>query len=163
MKRACRDLAERFWEKCDRSAADGCWAWTASLFKNGYGKFNVSTGDVVYAHRFAYQLVHGVTLASAQYVCHRCDNPRCINPAHLFLGDAKANSDDMRAKGRARHVNLEGEEHGMSKLTVEAVRTIRAAPKGYGSGRALARRLRVSETTISRVRKGRGWSCANGH
>ena len=150
-------------ERCVPEPNSGCWLWERSTFKTGYGKIHRG-GRTLYAHRVAYSLTHGALLGSSDFVCHRCDVRCCVNPDHLFLGDALANSQDMIRKGRqADHfaVNPRGEAHGMAKLTAATVREIRAVPAGRGAGAALARRFRVSESTVSKLRKGRGWSCAD--
>lgn len=98
---------ERFWAKVDRSNPDGCWTWTAAVFKDrlGYDKFqagsNRATERAVYAHRFSWELHFG-PITNGLHVLHKCDNPPCVRPDHLFLGTPKDNVDDMVRKGRAR-------------------------------------------------------------
>ena len=87
-------IQERFWSKVDRSGK--CWLWTASRNSSGYGKF-----DGEGAHRVAWRLAYGVIPYGA-CVLHRCDMPRCVNPAHLWLGTQADNVADMVAKGRQR-------------------------------------------------------------
>lgn len=88
---------ERFWSKVRKS--DGCWEWTASVNAKGYGRFGVTSRHIVAAHRFAYELVVG-PIPDDQWVLHRCDNPRCVRPDHLFTGSPLDNSTDMVSKGR---------------------------------------------------------------
>lgn len=95
---ATRSITERFWSKVRRSA--GCWEWTASRTKRGYGQFLLTTGRPILAHRMVWVLTHGV-IPDGLYVCHKCDNPQCVRPDHLFLGSQGDNMRDMSAKGRA--------------------------------------------------------------
>lgn len=89
----------RFWARVAKG--EGCWLWQGSVSPNGYGRLTVD-GEVVGAHRFAFELTSGAAVPDGFYVCHRCDNPTCVRPDHLFLGTPKDNVDDMIAKGRQR-------------------------------------------------------------
>lgn len=92
--------AVRFWRLVDKSGGDdACWPWTGSPSTNGYGQFGIKSRKIP-AHRLAY-LFHFGHIDPALLVCHRCDNPPCCNPAHLFLGNHTDNARDMIAKGRA--------------------------------------------------------------
>lgn len=98
MPRKTRSLAERFWEKVRKS--DGCWEWGAATREGGYGVIQLGRGrGTKGAHIVAYELEVGPT--EGRWVLHRCDNPPCVRPDHLFLGDVNANNQDMIEKGRA--------------------------------------------------------------
>lgn len=91
-------LAERFWPKVERREPDECWPWKASVTGRGYGRFALS-GKARHAHRVSYEIANGQAPGDL-FVLHRCDNPPCVNPAHLFLGTNTDNVRDAVAKGR---------------------------------------------------------------
>lgn len=124
----CRiDRAARsFWDKVDKSGE--CWIWTASCFGSGYGQAYTGRDDarIVGAHRMSYELSFG-PIADGMYVLHKCDNRKCVNPDHLFLGDQARNMNDAAEKGRIQR----GVRHWNSKLNPQIVRRIR---KMYDAG-----------------------------
>jgi hypothetical protein len=91
-----RPILDRFWARIEKT--DTCWNWTRSKSKAGYGFMSIK-GVHMYMHRFSYELHFGV-IPDGLYVCHRCDNPSCVRPEHLFLGTALENTRDCIAKGR---------------------------------------------------------------
>ncbi len=109
--RAHGDDVARFWEKTRKAAGDACWEWTGSLAKHGGYAEMKSGGKKIRASRFAYEIDHGKPIGDPLlFVCHKCDNPKCVRADHLFLGTALDNHLDMQAKGRmskgAKHAAL---------------------------------------------------------
>lgn len=128
-------------------AGAGCVEWTGRRDRQGYGYFSIQRdGQVrqVKAHRAAYAQAFGEFPAS-QCVLHRCDNPSCVNPAHLFLGTRTENHADMVAKRR----NAAGTRHGCARLDDTAIAYIRGSNKKL---RELAMQFGVSEAAVSRVK-----------
>lgn len=100
--RFARPFAERFWEKVDRRSPDECWPWLGRARTSfGYGAFAIGRDRANRAHRIAWELTNGPVPVGLSAL-HRCDNPPCCNPAHLFLGTQADNIADMVAKGRHR-------------------------------------------------------------
>lgn len=96
---------DRFWAKVDVAGPDDCWNWTAAVSTDGYGRLGVGGHATIRAHRLAAQLRFGM-LHRHQIVCHACDNPRCCNPAHLFVGTHLTNARDRDTKGRGNTLGL---------------------------------------------------------
>lgn len=150
-----RPLGERFWDKVQRAGEDDCWMWTGARHRFGYGRIGVGAPSraTETAHRVSWVLHFG-PIPSGKHVLHHCDNPPCVNPRHLFLGDQAANVADMWAKGRGRITHRRGEAHPWSKFTAEEVAEIRASAEPAGS---IARRFGVSREAVYRIRRGLNW------
>jgi hypothetical protein len=130
----------------------GCWDWVGYRDPNGYGRIDVDDRPML-AHRLAY-LVHYGSIPGGKNVLHKCDNPQCVNPEHLFLGTQADNVRDMHEKGRARKRALRGPEHGMAKLNEKKVRAIRA---WQGPLKDIAAQYGITATTACDVRKRKTW------
>lgn len=140
---------QRFWGFVKKGKPDECWEWKGNAHPAGYGKF--WEGDrTVYAHRFSYALAHGLTSDSPLDIRHSCDNPSCVNPAHLSLGTAQDNADDKVSRGRS----LKGVKHNLTHLTEEDVKYIRTSEE---RGIDLAKKFNVTKAAISSIRTGRNW------
>lgn len=145
--------APRFWQKVEQTA--GCWWWHGSRQRGGYGAFKLKKPLNVKAHTLSWVMKNG-PIPDGLCVLHHCDNPSCINPAHLFLGTQRDNYDDAVAKGR--HVSFpavrQGEANYFAKLNEAQAREILTSTKSTAS---LARIYKISETTIYGIRVGRRW------
>lgn len=150
--------AEKFWSRVDKSAGpDACWPWTGCRQPRGYGHFYPAFRVNLYAHRVAWELANGAPVPAGMFVMHACDNPACVNPAHLSVGTQSDNMQDCARKGRAHRVSLQGEAHPNAKLTEAQVVEIRRR-KGAGESIAvLAREFSVSEALIYFIANGRAW------
>lgn len=136
---------ERFNRKWQLDPATGCWEWQGCKNRKGYGDFWNPQGERL-AHRLSYVL-HNGPIPPGLLVCHKCDNPGCVNPKHLFLGTDKVNADDRAAKGRS----AKGERNGRAKLTDEQVRQIRAST---GTQAAVAKQFGISNGMVWKIRNG---------
>lgn len=154
-----RTIEERFWPKVQKKGEDECWEWQAGKNKNGYGRFRIGsrtdgTYRTVSAHRLAWELCNG-PISKGTMVCHRCDNPPCCKPRHLFLGTAIDNSADRDRKGR--HKVRFGSEHGNAKLTWDDVDEIRKLRTCGLTLAAIGARFGVSESRICTIAKNKEW------
>ena len=150
-----RPPAERFWEKVDRRGPNDCWPWQGGGKKDGYGSFY--TGERLDgAHRFSYELNKG-PITDGLWVLHKCDNPRCVNPDHLFLGTQTDNMQDCSVKGRAKGGPHLGTDNINAKLTEDAVRDIRQRYAGGEIAPTLALEYGVSHPAIYAVIHRRTW------
>ncbi len=141
----------------DVAELTGCWHWPGSKNKDGYGRVWLNKTYRL-AHRYSWEF-HNGAIPSGLCVCHHCDNPACVNPAHLFLGTHRENIQDAVRKGRMRPQRMPGERHPNAKLTEEQVAKIRFRTKYKTmSRRELAESFGVSWSAIAHVQKGRGWN-----
>ncbi len=150
-------IENRFWSKVAITAnPDKCWEWQYFRNENNYGQSH-KDGRNMLTHRIAWELTYG-EIPDGLWVLHKCDNPPCCNPAHLFLGTHQDNMQDMATKGRSNPPGLQGEKHARHKLTDYQVREIR---QRYRSGSIeymqLAHEYGVSFSTINRVINHKGW------
>ncbi len=147
-------LLERFASNFFIEPNSGCWLWTGSINKAGYGLMRYDSG--ILAHRYSWQ-THNSQIPKGLCVLHKCDTPSCVNPNHLFIGTQLENLADMRRKGRASgpKIGRHGEKSPTAKLTASQVAEIR---KSSGSQRALAAKYGVCQQNICDILRGRRWS-----
>ncbi|MGB9835082.1 MAG: HNH endonuclease signature motif containing protein, partial [bacterium] len=141
---------ERFWSMVKRDGPDSCWEWQGYHLKDGYGAFHFN-GKRVIASRFAWILTYG-EIPPGMCVLHKCDNPSCVNPRHLFLGTQKDNMQDAVLKLRKS-----GPHNGRTKLSWPQVDTIRLLFQMGWSAYRLARFFGVNYKTVWQILKGKTW------
>lgn len=138
-----RTPIQRFLAKFARSGQD-CWVWRGTRNAASYGIFTID-GDPVLAHRFSYELFRDA-IPEGLFVCHRCDNPGCVNPAHLFLGTQRDNMADMATKGR--------QNNGRIKLSPDSVREIRERCAAGEAQKDVALAFGLSPSAVCRIVQG---------
>lgn len=158
---------DRFWDKVRKGA--GCWEWVASCHPDGYGRFGSDR-----AHRVSWRVNNGA-IPNGLCVLHKCDNPRCVRPDHLYLGTKKDNARDREERcrgnhavgvrnGRRIHPELsQGENNGRAKLREGDVRNLLQAHFKQGRRKAdLAREYGISKVTVGRIVSGKLWPNVEG-
>lgn len=149
----------RFLEKVDkdgpvpshRQELGKCWIWTKSLTVYGYGQTGLNYANVV-AHRLSYELHFGIS--PFVDVLHACDNRKCVNPRHLWLGDASDNAKDRNSKGRqARGLSAAG----CAKVNVETVLTVRDRLASGEPQWVIARSIGLSRSAVSNINTRKTW------
>lgn len=146
---------QRFWDRVD--TGDGCWEWRGAKNRLGYGMLSGPEfkGGVVRAHRFAYALLIG-PIPKGMVICHRCDNPSCCNPDHLFAGSQSDNIHDMWRKGRNR--TPYGERASAAVLTEAQVREIRDVyARGAMNGVEIAACYGIGRSTVYSIINQETW------
>lgn len=134
-----------------RSSADACWEWNGAIKSDGYGHLRL-WGRYTQAHRAMWQIENG-SIPAGLFVCHKCDNRKCINPSHLFLGTNAENLADMRAKGRGRIPPKTeiGEKHPQAKFSDDVVLAVRADGR---TQREIASHYGMSTGWVSYIKRG---------
>jgi len=162
--------SKSFHGNIDKRGIDECWPWTGRIMKKQscqYGTFCITKpfGEIP-AHRLSFKLHSGIDPAHL-WVLHRCDNPICVNPSHLFLGTFQDNVDDMVRKGRHMHGDGHylrqhprcGQAHNRASLTdAEALEIKSIYPAGGHTQKALGQRYGVSEACIQKIVSGKNYS-----
>lgn len=143
---------DRFWANVKVGPPNRCWEWAGTKSDSGYGLFKINYKQYR-AHRLIYELWHRVRLTEGEQVCHRCDNPGCVNPFHLFTGIHDDNMSDMARKGRSPR----GSRNGMAKLTRKDVLTIRNRSSKGEPVDVISEDYPVSSAAIYRIIARKTW------
>jgi len=138
---------ERFHSKYEGAGSHRCWNWKAGKYPNGYGSFATIRDKSEGAHRVAWRLSNGEP--GDMHVLHKCDNKRCVNPAHLFIGTPADNNADRASKGRS--ADIRGEKHPMCKLTESDVMAIRSIRKNGKTLKEIASMFGISHSNVSMI------------
>lgn len=149
----------RFEEKI-RNRSEGCWLWDGSKNHKGYGTFSMGKDGMdrtVLAHRFAWESENG-PIPDGMCVLHRCDNPSCVRPDHLFIGTDADNAVDRDSKGRGGGKKRRGVSNGRTHLTDDDVAAIRRRFRSGEFQRVIAASFGVAQTTISRIVREEVWN-----
>lgn len=144
-------IAQRLANGLYSAPPDGCWVWTRTARASGHGTMTVH-GRAVSVHRLAYELGVG-PIPPGKWVLHRCDNPRCINPSHLEIGDQAKNMADCAARGRSAR----GARNGRARLSAPKVANIRALLATGLSQAGVAAQFGVTQATVGRIARMESW------
>lgn len=153
-----KSVEECFWEKVDTKGHNfsECWEWQANIIY-GYGMFTINKKQIS-AHVYSFEYFNG-KIPEAQprlCVCHKCDNRKCVNPSHLFLGTAKDNAQDRDMKGHGVLPNNQGSKHALSKLKEEDVYKILEMCK-TAKDKDVAAAFDIDRRTVGKIRRGVSW------
>jgi len=150
---------KRFWEKVDKKGPDDCWNWKPPCSGEGYGMiYDSFSRKEIGAHRYSYE-IHCGPIPDGMFVCHHCDNKKCCNPSHFFLGTNQDNILDAAKKGiiGGPRPAIQGENHYGAKLRKEQVEEIRLMLSNGVKMEVIAENFFVSRSTISSIKTGRTW------
>lgn len=149
---------EAFMRRVNKAGPSGCWIWRGNHNDAGYGVLNWAGRENQRAHRVSYT-IHVGQLPTDAVLRHSCDNPPCVNPAHLQPGTHADNHDDMVRRGRDwKGLRVRGERHALARLTEESARAIPTLAASGLSNCEIGRRFGVSPATVRNVLKGKTWA-----
>jgi len=156
IKKNKHSIIDRFWKYTNKGKKDECWEWQGStMLHGGYGQLSIGFNrSPIKAHRLSYMIHYG-EIPKNLFICHKCNNPLCVNPNHIYAGTPNDNWKDTINSGNAyKFINLGGEQCRAHKLTNEQVDTIKNSTE---SSIDLANKYKVSRQSIWKIRKGKTW------
>jgi hypothetical protein len=151
---------KKFWDKVNKSSSNGCWEWTASTNGRGYGRFNSGKENgfrLVGAHRLSYIIKYG-PISDEICVLHKCDNRKCVNPDHLFLGTHADNALDKASKGRVVSNPNRGSKSNFAKLKENQVRQIKNKYRQGVYQKDIAAEYGITQSAVSLIIRGKNWA-----
>lgn len=151
-------LVSRFFEKVEVGKRHQCWPFIGLQNKRGYGQFCITVetkSDEMLPAPHVALAIAGMSRPEGLCALHKCDNPSCVNPSHLYWGTQADNAHDRETRGRGNHKGLLGEKNSQAKLTAEQVLEIRASPKG---ALEISKDYGVSHATIIYIRQRKRWA-----
>ena len=153
MNKKKMSFRKRFWAKVNIGEEKDCWEWQGAYFVDGYGQFYLTSSVKIRSNRMAWTLANGL-IPKGLCVLHLCNNRKCVNPKHLYVGTRTDNAHDRLISGNAP----KGEDHKLSKLTEQDVIEIREKyiPRKYSQYK-LAQEYGVTRTAIEQITTGRNW------
>lgn len=144
---------DRFWRKVKKTK--DCWLWIANKSNRNYGMFAINNKKVS-AHRYSYKYHYG-SIPNGLYICHKCDNPPCVNPKHLYAGTQSDNLKDAANKNRRVYTSRQGSKNNLSKLKEIDVLKIRSLSKNK-TYKEIANMFNVDPTNIGYIIRRRTWT-----
>lgn len=152
MRKFSRDPVKRFYQFCEKNPNNDCVEWNGEIIHNGYGRFSVNCKKTL-AHRFSYELNNG-KIPYGMLICHSCDNRKCVNPKHLFIGTTEQNIKDMLIKKRHAY----GERQRCAKLKLKDVIKIKKMINKGLSDKCINNKFNfISRSTINSIKHNRYW------
>lgn len=142
----------RFWSNVDRSGS--CWNWKRCRTPQGYGKVRITGHGWELAPRICWKIIHG-HIPNGLHILHKCDNPPCVNPEHLFLGTILDNARDRETKGRGNQAK--GEKVYNAKLNTQQIASIRQRVKNGTPQKTITEEYKLAKSTVSAIIRRKTW------
>lgn len=153
-----KERIAKFWSRVQIKGLLDCWEWTGAKEPRDYGHTQGTRGENTRAHRLSWELTYGV-IADDMYVCHKCDNPPCCNPVHLYLGTPKENAQDRDRRKRRRPPK--GIDNGRAKLKESDIKEIRSLIAQGITQTVIAKKYGICRGGVSKIKLGKSWSHIN--